>query len=242
LPEEQLSTTYYFPAYNNKTLIDQLRFGNVGTNSTTVTVTIGGVEVGSYLLGPDEDKRVYYNKDDGPVVVSSSGEPIIAAILDAWQVDGVTTSYSQLMGLPAEQLSDTYYFPAYNNKTLIAQLRIGNVGVNPTAVIVNIGGTDVDSFILAPDEQKRVYYNLDDGPVIVSSSGEPIIAAILDAWKVREFLRLKKPGGGLLRITKGTTTSYVQLMGLPATSLSDTYYFPAYNNITLIGQVRIGAP
>jgi hypothetical protein len=45
-----------------------------------------------------------------------------------------------------------------------------------------------------------------------------------------------------LRILKGTTTSYVQLMGLPEEHLSDTYYFPAYNNRTLIGQLRFGVP
>ena len=31
----------------------------------------------------------------------------------------------QLMGLPVAQLSDTYYFPSYNNKTLYSQLRFG---------------------------------------------------------------------------------------------------------------------
>jgi hypothetical protein len=30
-------------------------------------------------------------------------------------------------------------------------------------------------------------------------------------------------------------------MGLPE-PLSDTYYFPAYNNVTLSGQLRFGVP
>ena len=239
LPAEQLSTTYYFPSYNNRTLYNQIRFANVGDNPTTVTVTIGGVERGSYPLDPDEEKRVDYDLNSGPVMVSSSGEPIIAAILDAWQVKDTTTSYSQLMGLPIERLSTTYYFPAYNNRTLYGQLRIGNVGDETTAVTVTIGGDVVDSFVLAPDEQMRVDYDLNDGPVVVSSSGEPIITALLDAWQVKELLILKIPGGKL-RIKKGTTTSYVQLMGIER--LSDTYYFPAYNNRTLYDQVRIGAP
>ena len=45
----------------------------------------------------------------------------------AWAVNGVTTSFSQLMGMPQEQLSDKYLFPGYNNVTLNEQLRIANV-------------------------------------------------------------------------------------------------------------------
>jgi hypothetical protein len=124
----------------------------------------------------------------------------------------------------------------------VDQLRFGNVGTSDTTVTVTIGGTEVGSYLLGPSEQERVFYDVDDGPVVVTSDGEPIIAAVLDAWKVRDALELDKPGGGKLKIAKGTTTSYVQLMGLPATSLSDSYYFPAYNNITLAGQLRFGVP
>ena len=51
LPAGQLSNKYVFPAYNNVTLNEQLRIGNVDTVSTTVTVTIGGVCSGTYPLG-----------------------------------------------------------------------------------------------------------------------------------------------------------------------------------------------
>jgi hypothetical protein len=247
LAEEQLSNTYYFPAYNNKTLYAQLRFANVGDADTTVRVEIGGVERGSYVLGPNEQKRVDYALDSGPVVVRSDGEPIVAALLDAWRVNGVTTSYSQMMGLPAERLSDTYVFPAYNNKTLYGQLRFGNVGVVDTTVTVTIGGVERGSYVLGPSEQKRVDYALDSGPVVVSSGvgGEPIIAALLDAWQLKAPLSLPKTGGGFIQLNPGTTTSYVQMMGMPVTPLqplSDTYYFPSYNNKTLYAQLRFGVP
>lgn len=90
LPQEQLSTNYNFPAYNNVTLDGQLRFGNVGNSATTVTVTIGGVVRGTYSLNPSELKRVNYaGLDSGPVTVSSSGAvPIIAALRDAYFVNG----------------------------------------------------------------------------------------------------------------------------------------------------------
>ena len=205
LPFGQLSTRYVFPSYNNINLDEQIRFGNVGTSSTTVTVTIGGVVRGTYILQPSEQQRVNYaGLDSGPVVVESSGGvPIIAAIRDLWNDGTVWSSFAQVMGLPAGQLSDTYYFPAYNNVTLDEQLRFGNVGGSQTTVTVTIGGVVRGSYILQPNEQKRVNYpGLDSGPVVVSSSGGiKIIAAIRDAWT---------PTGGT------SITSFSQMMGLPA--------------------------
>jgi hypothetical protein len=127
LPLGQVSDKYVFPAYNNVTLNDQLRIGNVDTVPSTVTVTIGGVLRGTYTLQPDEAVRVNYaGLDSGPVVVDGTdGVDIISAIREAWMANGTTTSFVQLMGLPAGQLSTTYLFPAYNNVTLNEQLRIG---------------------------------------------------------------------------------------------------------------------
>ena len=229
LPYEQLSDTYYFPAYNNRSLSGQLRFGNVDTVGTWVRVEIAGVEVGRYWLEPDAQKRVEYDLNDGPVIVESEteGVKIIAALRDAWkQPDGTVTSFVQLMGLPLEQLSDTYYFPAYNNRSLSGQLRFGNVDTVGTWVRVEIAGVEVGRYWLEPDAQKRVEYDLNDGPVIVESetADVKIIAALRDAWKQPD----------------GTVTSFSQLMGLPYEKLSDTYYFPAYNNRNSQGSCALG--
>jgi hypothetical protein len=229
LPAGQLSSTYVFPAYNNVSLDDQIRFGNVGTAATWVSVTIGGVVQGYYYLLPSQSKRVAYaGVDSGPVVVSSSGNvKIIASIRDAWWTGTRWTCYSQLMGLPAGQLSDTYHFPAYDNVSLDGQLRFGNVGSIATWVTVTIGGVVKGVYYLPPSQSQRVSYaTLDDGPVLVQSTGGvPIIASLRDAW------------------FDGTDwTSYAQLMGLPASQLSNSYVFPAYNNVSLDDQVRIGMP
>jgi len=127
LPASQVSDTYVFPAYDNVTLDGQLRFGNVGTSPTTVTVTINGAVKGAYPLNPNQSVRVNYpGLDSGPVKIESSGGvKIIASLRDSW-FDGTSwTSYSQLMGLPGGQLTTSYYFPAYNNVSLDDQLRIG---------------------------------------------------------------------------------------------------------------------
>jgi hypothetical protein len=227
LPKEQLSDTYYFPSYNNVSLSGQLRFGNVDTVGTWVRVVIGGVERGRYYLDPSQQARVEYDLDSGPVVIESetAGVKIIAALRDAWWDGTRWTSFSQMMGLPKEQLSDSYYFPSYNNISLSGQLRFGNVDTVGTWVRVVIGGVQRGRYFLDPSEQQRVEYDLDSGPVVIESetAGVKIIAALRDAW-----------------FDGVSWTSYVHLMGLPKESLSDTYYLPAYNNVSLSGQLRFG--
>ena len=230
LPATQLSNKYVYAGYNNVTLNEQLRIGNVDpTQSTVVTVTIGGDVQGIYPLGPGQAVRINYpGLDSGPVIVEgTAGVNIISSIRDAWAVNGVTTSFSQLMGMPVGQLSDKYLFPGYNNVTLNEQLRIANVDTVPTIVTVTIGGDLKGTYPLAVGEAVRINYpNLDSGPVVVQgTSGVKIISSIREAWAVN-----------------GVTQSFVQLMGLPAGQLSTTYLFPAYNNVTLNEQLRIGMP
>jgi hypothetical protein len=128
LPANQLTTTYWIPLYNNMDLNTQLRFGNVGTTTTTVTVTVGGVVKGSYSVLPNKSVRVSYaGLNNGPVRITSSGRvPIIASERVAYTPDaGVTwTSFAELMGLPASQLTTSYVLLWYNNVEVNTQLRI----------------------------------------------------------------------------------------------------------------------
>ncbi len=216
-----------FPAYNNVSLDEQLWLGNVDTVDTTVTVTIGGIFRGSYLLHPSEAARVNYaGLDSGPVVVQGTPNvKIIAAERDSWWDGKTWSSYAQLMGLPAGQVSDTYVFPAYNNVTLDEQLRFGNVDTVDTTVTVTIAGVERGSYLLHPNQAVRVNYTgVDNGPVVVQGTPNvKIIAAERDSW-----------WDGM------TWSDFNQLMGLPASQVSDTYVFPAYNNVTLDEQLRFG--
>ena len=229
LPAHNSPNKYVFPAYNNVTLNEQLRIGNVDTVQSIVTVTIGGTLRGTYTLQPNQAVRVNYaGLDSGPVIVEgTTGVNIISAIRSAWAVNGVTTSFSQLMGMPAEQLSDKYLFPAYNNVTLNDQLRIANVDTVPTTVTVTIGGILQGTYPLAAGAAVRINYaGVDSGPVVVQgTSGVDIISSIREAWAVN-----------------GVTQSFVQLMGLPSGQLSTTYFFPGYNNVTLNEQLRMAIP
>ena len=57
-------------------------------------------------------------------IAGSNGAKIIVAIQDAWKLNGQVLSFVQMMGLPQEALSITYWFPAYNN-SLDGQVRFG---------------------------------------------------------------------------------------------------------------------
>src|SRR4026209_969955 len=124
LPGNQLTDTYYFPWYNNVTMDTQLRFANLGNVPTTITVTIAGVAQTPIQVQPGTSTRVSYVVNSGPVKVQSSGGvPIIVAERDAWLLNGAVRSFSEMMGLPGNQLFTSYYFPWYNDLTLDTQLR-----------------------------------------------------------------------------------------------------------------------
>jgi len=227
LPINQLASSYTFPWYNNLDLNSQLRFGNVGTATTTVTVTIAGVFKGNYTLLPNESRRVSYaGLDKGPVKVTSSGNvPIIASLRVAYFDGTAWTSFSEMMGMPSPKLTNSYVFPWYNNLGLNSQLRFGNVGGATTTVTVTIGGVFKGSYTLLPNESRRVSYPaLDKGPVKITSSGNvPIIASMRVAY------------------FNGTAWSdFSEMMGMPSSSLSTHYSFPVYDNVLHNSQLRFG--
>lgn len=91
---------------------------------------------------------------------------------------------------------------------------------------VNVGGDPKGSYVLAKGEERREYYNVSGGPVIVkNTNGIDIVAAI----------RLQSS-------TSDTLYSFVETMGVPQKLLSHKYYFPTYNNTwgPLNSQIRFG--
>ena len=219
VPDGLLSYKYYFPTYNNTwaPLNSQLRFANINNTSITVRVTIG-TQHWDYGVPANSERREYLNVSDGPVIIESLDptKKIIAAIRLQSKPGPTLFSFSETMGVPAEQLSYRYYFPTYNNTwaPLNSQLRFGNL--NDTAITVRVTiGTQHWDYPVSAHSERREYLNVSDGPVIIESLDptKDIIAAI----------RLQsKPGP--------TLYSFVETMGVPDGLLSYKYYFPTYNN------------
>jgi len=154
-------------------------------------VFIGGAEVtpvGGIGLAVGASTRVsYLGVNNGPVKIVSD-QNVVAAERVIYKVNGINTSFSEMMGLPDGQLDNTYWLPWYNNVDLDTQLRIGNVSSNPATVHVFIGGTEVSpvsGISLAVGASTRVsYVGVNNGPVKIVSD-QNVVAAERVIYKVK---------------------------------------------------------
>src|SRR6185503_13259956 len=129
------------------------------TSIATVHVFIGGVEMtGSpFTLAPGESTRQSFAVNNGPVQIVSD-QNIVAAERVIYKVNGVNTSFSEMMALPNSQLDTIYWLPWYNNVDLDTQLRFGNVSSSTATVHVLIGGQEMTGspFTLATGQSTRI--------------------------------------------------------------------------------------
>jgi len=195
-------------------------------------VYIGGVLQGSYPLASGEEKRVYYNLSGGPVVVDEPNtKNIVSAIRLQSYANNTLYSFAETMGIPSGLLSYKYYFPSYNNiwAPLNSQIRFSNLDVDPTTIKVTIGGNNVWEQQVLGGEEKRLYFNVSGGPVIIESLDQ--------TKKIAAAIRLQSYANNKLY-------SFAETMGIPAEWMSDVVYFPSYNNIwaPLNSQLRFGLP
>ncbi|HET9909727.1 MAG TPA: glycoside hydrolase domain-containing protein, partial [Anaerolineales bacterium] len=245
LPQEQLSTEYWFPWYNNAVVnsMDQgFRIANVDTTSgNTVEVWIGTTKLETISLSAGGSIRVGYNIDNGPARVvcitctSGGNDKIIAALRVIWKEPGYRSSYSEMIGLPKEQLSTEYWFPWYNNSSYSMDqgFRVANVDTTLHTVKIFVGAAQIGSDLnLTAGGSVRVGYPVNNGPIrVVCTTCNPltnddrIIAALRVIWT-----------------EPGFRSSYSELMGLPKEQLSTEYWFPWYNNVDLDTQLRFGVP
>jgi uncharacterized protein YcfL len=229
LPNKQLDTTYWLPWYNNKSLDTQLRIANVSDIDAIVHVSIGGQEVeGSpYILAPGAStRRSYTGIDKGPVKIESNVD-IVAAERVIYTVNGVDTSFSEMMAQPTSLLNRLYWLPWYNNKGLDTQLRSANVSATEATVHVTIGGVEMTGspFTLAPGASKRLsFVGIDRGPVKIESNVNIVVAERV-IYKINNV-----------------NTSFSEMMGLPSSLLDATFWLPWYNNKDVDTQLRFAVP
>jgi uncharacterized protein YcfL len=235
LPNNQLDKTYWLPWYNNTGLDTQLRIGNVSGVAASVHVYIGGTEMpGSPFAltasGAGQSTRLNFaGVNNGPVRIVSD-QNIVAAEREIYKVKGVDTSFTELMALPNNQLDKTYWLPWYNNTGLDTQLRIGNVSGVAASVHVFVGGTEMPGspFALtgtgAGQSTRLNFAGVNNGPVQIVSD-QDIVAAERLIYKVG-----------------GVDTSFSEMMALPNSQLSTTFWLPWYNDTGLDTQLRFAVP
>jgi hypothetical protein len=226
LSNNQIDTTYWLPWYNNVDLDTQLRIANVSGLTTSVHIYIGGVEMtGSpfNLAAGVSTRKSFAGVNNGPVKIVST-QNIVAAERLIYKVNGLSTSFTEMMALPNNQVNTTYWLPWYNNVDLDTQLRIANVGNSTASVHIYIGGVEMTGspFNLAAGvSTRKSFAGINNGPVQIVST-QNIVAAE----------RLIYAAGGI-------NTSFSEMMALPNGQLNTTYWLPWYNNVDLDTQLRI---
>ena len=229
LPNNQLNTTYWLPWYNNLGLDTQLRIANATSTAASVRIFIGGQEIpGSpFTLPPNASVRKSFVIDNGPVRVVST-QKIVAAARVIYKVNGVPTSFTEMMGLANSHLNTIYWLPWYNNTgDLDTQLRIANVGSGTATIRVYIGGVEMPGSpftVAAGASMRKSFAGVNNGPVQIAST-VPVVAAERVIYKVN-----------------GVPTSFTEMMGLANSQLDTIYWLPWYNNVGLDTQLRFAAP
>jgi hypothetical protein len=186
--------------------------------SSGITVTAGGTLQGSYFISGSTDVRTSYaSLNNGPVFVENTNN---SPILTSERVIFASKSYSEMLGFPASQVSNEYWFPIYDNSALNSQIRVGNLGNQATTISVYLNnGTLLDSFNLNPNEALRKNYaGQNGGPLRIVSSTTNILASVRLLFN---------------------TNSYSEELGLPASQLATDYWFPWYNNSAFSSELRV---
>jgi hypothetical protein len=230
LPNNQVGKIFWLPWYNNRDLDTQLRFANVSSSPATVHVYIGGQEMtGSpFMLTAGESiRKSFPGVNSGPVKIVSN-ENIVAAERLIYKVNGINTSFSEIMALPNSQLNTSYWLPWYNSTgELDTQLRFANVSNSIATVHIFIGGLEVSGSpftLLEGESTRRSFPGINTGPVQIVSN-QNIVAAERVIYKV-----------------KGTHASFTEMMALPESQLNATFWLPWYNNVDIDTQLRFGVP
>jgi len=179
------------------------------------------------LLPGESTRKSFPGINSGPVQIVSD-QDIVAAERLIYKVNGVNTSFSEMMALPNSQLDTAYWLPWYNNKDLDTQLRFANVHDSQAAQVhLYIGGVEMPGSpftLLAGESTRKSFADINSGPVQIVSD-VPIVAAERLIYKVN-----------------GVNTSFSEMLALPNAQLDTTYWFPWYNNVDLDTQLRFGVP
>lgn len=195
-----------------------VRFGRERDADTLVKIA-GVAEGARNLQSGGSASMLFPSLNSGPVeVLQTEGRDILSSEQLTWKVGGVVKSFSEAMGLPSAQLTETYYLPWYAHSVWVdTEIRIANVGNANSSVTVTIDDTTYGPYLLHPNESKKPKYpGIVGGPVkVVGTTGIPLVVSERMAWKVA-----------------GNVTTITDMIAFPDNQLTNAYSLPWYTQNT----------
>jgi hypothetical protein len=155
---------------------------------------------------------------DGPVkVTSQNGNTFFASERALYG-----GSFNEVMGYPANQFTTEYWFPWYDNVSMMTWVLVGNPSSSQAANVDIYIGSKKSSYSIPPNGRITPMYPGEiDGPVrVVSTNGQKI------------FTSERALYGG----------SFNEVMGYPANQFTTEYWFPWYDNVSMMSWVLVGRP
>jgi Zn-dependent metalloprotease len=225
-PNNQLTTHYWFPWYDNLNMITWVLVGNPSTTQTAnVTIKIAGATVGTYFIPPMGNVTPTFSGiENGPVEVLSNINVFASQrVLMGWPSGA--QSFDEVLGFPHNKLTTHYWFTWYDNKDMQTAVMVGNPSTTATATVtIKIAGATMDTYSLPPrSTHQSVFDGVQNGPVEVLAN--------------RTVFASERGMFG----TSGMET-FNEVIGFPHNQLTNNYWFPWYDNQNMITWVLVGNP
>ena len=113
-PTTQLTTEYFFPWYDNVSMMTWVLVGNPTGSTANVDIYVGGVKQGSYTIGAGRQINQRFSLNTGPVrVVSTNGVKVFTSERVLYG-----SSFNEVMGYPGNKLYYEYWFPWYDSTSM----------------------------------------------------------------------------------------------------------------------------
>jgi hypothetical protein len=224
-PANQLTNEYWFTYYDDIYMTTYLMIGNpdpVNTAHVEVYVGSGSTPYKTYDILPGQSILPRYGIAGGPVRVKSTtpGVNIFTSQRTAYG-----NSFNELMGFPANQLTNDYWYTYYDDSSMTTYLMIGNPDPVNTAhveVYLGSGSTPYKTYDILPGQSILPRYGIAGGPLRVkcTTAGVDIFTSERVAYK----------------------SSFNELMGFPSNQLTNEYWYTYYDNIYMSTNLMIGTP
>ena len=225
LPASQLTTDYWFPAYdhsyipgsNTNPMRMWVLIGNASNSqSATVNITIGGVLTADSPFSIPPGGRItprWIGTKGGPVhVVSTNGVNIFTS---ERVFTYPTSSFNEILGFPASQLTSEYWFPYYDSTSMSNSIQVANTSSSQAAAVdiyIGTGTPKRGSYsIPANGTITQSYAGVVDGPVrVVSTNGVQVVTSQITL--------------------SGPNNAFNEVLGYPFNQFATEYWFPTYNH------------